>query len=131
MADDDWEEIFHHMRRRVREVGLADLDDRLTVDFEGTGDARRDFLSYLSRLTGAVSERSYSGYAKALTTLREALSAEGDQGVEGIEVFVSETDSQVFGTSRVDLGRVEDLTPLIHELGSLRQYLRKKGLIDE
>jgi len=115
----------------VREVGFADLDDRLTVDFEATSNVRRSFVHYLASLIGGLQERSHSGYARALATLQDALQVEGSPRVSGIEVFVTEPDSQVFGTTRLDLGTVEDLAPLIRELDSLMEYLRDKGLMNE
>lgn len=130
-SNNDWGEILGHMRRRVREVGFADLDERLTLDFQASNDARADFARYLSSLLAGLNERSLSGYTKALRTLQDVLEVEDGQHVEGIEVLLSDSDSRLFDRRILDLGTVEDLTPLIRELESLKAYLIRKGFLDE
>lgn len=131
LSQEDWSDLLAHIRRRVRDVGLADLDTRLTLDFRTTDSSRADFLRYFSSLLGAASERSYSGYQKALRTIQDCVRTEDGGHVEGIEVRVTDADYGLYGTPTIDLGALTDLGALSVELERLWRELHESGLVDE
>src|SRR5688572_11237505 len=102
LSNEDWIEVLDHLRLRVREAGFADLDERLTLDFQPTNQGRTDFLRYLSSLISGLTERSYTCYSRALETLQSALEIEGGNHVEGIEVIFDEADSRLYGTHQIN-----------------------------
>ena len=62
LSAEDWFQVFAHIRRRVQDCGLADIDNSITGDFRGSDSPQRDFRHYLTTLVGALTERSRAGY---------------------------------------------------------------------
>jgi hypothetical protein len=131
LSTEDWFQVFSHIRRRVRECGLADIDNRITADFRGSESPQRDFHRYLSTLVGALTERSRSGYEKSLTAIQESIRTEDGDPVEGVEVIVSDADSVVYQTDRIALKDGRDFTLVISELRKLERDIGLAGLFDE
>src|SRR5215469_14344968 len=109
LSSDDWAEILKHTRTRVREAGLRDLDEQVTLDFRPTESGSADVLRYLDSLISALGERSRSTYQRALDTFREYVRTEDGTSVQGIEVRVQDRDFNIFSTHRVDLADELDL----------------------
>jgi hypothetical protein len=130
MSDDDWSDLLQHTRRRLRELGMADLERDVTTEFRLSQVPASDYLRYLARVTAAVRERSRLGYRRAMDTLRENLETEGGGQVDGIDVVFAEGDASVYGIERLDLGTASDYEPLINELESLRAYLSINGVTE-
>jgi hypothetical protein len=82
-------QVFSHIRRRVRECGLADMDNSITADFRGSETPQRDFRHYLSTLMGALTERSRSGYEKSLRAIQESIRTKSGGPVEALEVVAN------------------------------------------
>jgi hypothetical protein len=131
MTSEDWREILEHTRMRVRQAGLSDVDEVVTLDLLSTTIPRDDFLQYLTRLIGAVSERSYSGYIRALQKIRESVTTEGGGSIEGIEIRVTESDFNLYRTERIDLSELNDFSPLIDQLKRLRMEIENSGTLNE
>lgn len=129
LTNKDWGDILDHMRLRVREAGLTDLDDRIFIDFLITNDSRRDFSRYLSALINALTQISNYRHTKTLNIFQDVLGTERAQHVDGIEIIFSDVDSQLFGAKQFDLANAENLAPLIRELELLGGYLMSKGLL--
>ena len=130
LTDDDWSDVLEHTRRRLWELGMADVDRDVTTEFRPSQAPSSDFLRYLSRVTAAVRERSISGYQRAMGTLHENLKTESGGQVDGIDVVFTEGDARVFGLTKFDLSKVGDYELLIKELESLRAYLHKNGVTE-
>lgn len=131
LSDSDWSEVLDHTRRRVREAGLEDVDRRVTLDFRPSKNPSADFLRYVSSVIAGTTEKSLSGYTRALGALREGLTVEGAQQVQGITVAFNEGETRLYGVERIDLGEAQDLRPLILELEKLREYLTRNGVQGE
>ena len=131
MTNEDWREILEHTRMRVRQAGLSDVDESVTLDLLSTRAARDDFLQYLSRLIGAVSERSYSGYMRSLQKIRESVTTEGGGPIEGIEIRVTESDYNLYRAERIDLSELNDFSLLIDQLKRLKGEIENSGELSE
>lgn len=131
MTNDEWEEILEHTRKRIRQAGFMVVDESIMLDFQSTTNAKNDFLRYLSQLINALSERSHSGYMKALQRIQESVSTESDGLVEGIEIRVSDNDYKLYRTDRIDLSELNDLTPLIEKLKGLKGEIENGGEFNE
>lgn len=131
ISDDDWAEVLMHMRIRVREAGLADLDERVTLDLRTTQSPSADFRRYLDSIISALGERSYLTYQRTLDIFRGSLETESGGAIEGVEVRVEERDYAIYSTNRIDLSQQEDLHQMIGDLKRLRQDLLTAGVIDE
>ncbi len=97
LSKEDCADILDHTRRRVWDLGLAELDSRVMLDFRATDSPSADFMRYLAVLSYAVAERSQTGNEKALNALPEGVELEGGGQVEGIEVMFTEGDAVAFG----------------------------------
>jgi hypothetical protein len=126
---EEWADILVHTRRRVREAGLVDLDERVTLDFRTTQSAGEDFLRYLDSLISAVSERSHSTYRRAMEIFQHSVSTQSGRAVQGIEVQIADADRVVYGADRVDLADNEDWGETLRELKGLREVI--EGLLNE
>ena len=131
LSKKDWQEILHHTRAKVQEVGLADVDLQVTMDFQATGSPCADFSRYLSSLISALSERSCFGYQKTLDIFRECLTSENGKQIEGIEIRVVDRDHGMYGSSLISLSDQNDLSTLILDLKNLQNELLDAGLFDE
>lgn len=131
LSTEDWFQVFSHIRRRVRECGLADIDNSITADFRGSETPQRDFRHYLSTLVGALTERSRSGYEKSLRAIQESIRTESGGPVEALEVVVTDADRVVYQTDRIALEDVRDFTLAIGELKKLEHDIGLAGLFDE
>lgn len=130
LTDDDWSDVLEHTRRRLWELGMADVDRDVTTEFRTSQAPSSDFLRYLSRVTAAVRERSLSGYRRALDTLRENITTDRGGQIDGIDVVFTQGDARVIGREKLDLSKVGDYELLINELESLRAYLHKNGVTE-
>jgi hypothetical protein len=131
LSTEDWFQVFAHIRRRVQECGLADIDNSITAGFRGSETPQRDFRNYLSTLVGALTERSRSGYEKALRAVQESIRTESGEPVEGLEVIVADSDRVVYQTDRIALKDARDFTLVIDELRRLEHDIGLAGLFDE
>lgn len=129
LSHEDWIDVLTHTRRRVREAGFGDLDERVTLDFRSTQSPPVDFLRYLDSLISAVGERSYSTYQRTMDIFQQSMSTESGRPVEGIEVQIEDTDRAVYGADRVDLSDSEDLSEVLDALKRLRADIG--DLVDE
>jgi hypothetical protein len=130
LSRDDWREMLAHIRTQVREVGLADIDDRIAGDIRASVDSRDDFSRYLAMLLRALNEQSYSGYKRALRAIRESIRTEEGGPIEGIEILVTEADANLYQTRRIDLEELTDLAPVISDLAELYTNLKRAGEFD-
>lgn len=131
MTEDDWIEVFEHTRKRVRQVGLAHIDDVVTMDFPRTASASGDFRRYLSSIKSALSERSRNGVSRAMEIFREAVQTEDEGAVAGINVEFTENDRRIFKHDFLDLESINDYGPLVRELDLLLSDLDQKGVFSE
>lgn len=127
MGPDEWADVLNHLRKRVREVGLADLDDLIASDFRMSPIPSSDVLRYLDILISALNERSQLGYRRALEALRDSVDSESGQPIEGIEVAITEDDVRLFRRERIDLASTQDYTEVVAELTAIRDTLRKEA----
>ena len=131
LPDEDWNDLFEHMRTRVREVGLSEIDQRIARDFRGTERRSKDFLLYLDQFLQAISESSASTYRRSLDRFRQYLETEDGSEIEGIEVAMIESDSLLYSVDSLDLGEQTDNEPIVRELKRLRSDMEEAGLFDE
>ena len=127
LTNADWAEVLDHTRRSVREAGLADVDRRVTLDFQTTENAEWDFLRYLDGVTSGVKEKSLAGYNRALDVLNSAVRTEDDEQIDEIDVVCVDNDARLYATDRIDLRQAQDFSPLIRELQLLEEYIRKNS----
>jgi len=125
LSNQEWAEVLGHTRMRVREIGFAELDEEVFRDFRSYDDAKSSFFQYLGTLIAALHERSFSGYQRALYAIRESIQTEDGGSVEGIEVYISDSDFPMFQSRSLDLAELDDLTSLIEELQMLKDDLTK------
>jgi hypothetical protein len=125
LSNDDWEDVLAHTRERVREVGLADEDIQIMLDFRSEESTMLNFLSYLDSLLNAVGERSSSRYQQTLDVLRQSVSTEKGGEISEIDIQVDERDYGLLGAQRIQLGNQADFSVLIEELKKLREDIRK------
>lgn len=131
MTNDEWGEVLEHTRMRIRQAGFIAIDESIALDFQSTASAKNDFLRYLSQLISALSERSHSGYKKALQKIQTTVRTENDGEVEGIEIRVSDRDLNLYRTERIDLSELNDLTLLIEQLQRLKGEIANSEALDE
>lgn len=131
MTNDEWSEVLEHTRMRIRQAGFMAVDEAVTLDFQSTTSARNDFLRYLSQLIYALSERSRSGYMKALRKIQDSVRTENDGQVEGIEIRVTDRDYKLYRTERIDLSELSDLTALIDQLQKLKGEIANSEAFNE
>jgi hypothetical protein len=131
MTNDEWREVLEHTRTRIRQAGFMAVDESVTLDFQSTASAKNDFLRYLSQLISALSERSHSGYMKALQRIQKSVCTENGGVVEGIEIRVSDRDYNLYRTERIDLSELNDLTLLIEQLQRLKGEIANSEAFNE
>lgn len=127
----DWAEVLAHARMRVREVGLSEIDARVTMDFRTSQSPTHDFRNYLNSVINALGESSYSGYQRAMNIFHECLRTKNGGLIQGIEVRVDERDFGVYSTESVRLDDQRDHTALLAELKQLRRDLEQSGVFNE
>lgn len=127
----DWAEVLTHTRMRVRDVGLTEIDARVTMDFRTSQKPSQDFRNYLTSVINAIGESSYSGYQRTIKIFNECLRTENGTQIEGVEVRVDDRD---FGVYRADIIRLDDQrdwAELVKELKQLQVDLEQSGLFNE
>lgn len=128
----DWNELLTHMRTRVREVGLGIIDDRLMGARPDVAEGKDAFLWYFSALHEVARAHSSAVYEKALQRFRAYVEVPpGVNGIQGIEIRVSERDRMHFDSDSVPLDSLADLSVLAEELEKLKESLRRSGVFDE
>lgn len=126
LKENDWEEVLLHLRRRVREAGLAEFDARISADFQASDSRRGDVMSYLSMLISALKGRSRRTYELVLDDLRQTIDVKSNNaGVDGIELVVSEADRPLFGVERLPLVGIPEYESAIDQLAALRALVER------
>lgn len=119
ISESDWIEVLGHLRMRMQEAGLHDVDDLVMRDLQATQYATPDVHRYLERTIRVMTERSQFGYRRALTALRENVAVESGGEIEGIDLVFSEHDAALYGVQTSDLSVVDNFDPLIEQLKAL------------
>jgi hypothetical protein len=130
LSQEDYREILLHLRRRMREEGGTDIDERLSTDLRPSEDARADLLRYMEVLIGFLKQRSRRGYDTALRLLREYVYVEGGE-VEGIEIRMTPEDQEAYNVEVIDLAEQEDYAELIEGLERLYNSLLEEPLASD
>lgn len=131
LSKEDWQDILEHTRKRVREVGLIEIDMQIFKEVRTTESPTADFHRYLNLLISALSERTRSGYQRTLQIFQDCLKAENGKPIDGVEIRIEESDQTRYGTKLISLADQTDFLTLIGELKSLQMDLQNAGLFDE
>lgn len=126
MDEEDYARLLQHTQRRMRDLGLADLMDRLveTMPAESTQPSEQ----LLQMLEGLETELRLQDGAMARMVVDRigevARTAEGGR-IDGLWVELAPAHRDLYGVDGVDLTRGHDLTPMVEMLRRLRGELNE------
>jgi hypothetical protein len=126
VREDEFAELLRHVRRRVREAGLGDVDDaavgRLREETLRPSDM---VLRYLVALDAALGARSSATVDRTVGRLNQHVAPRGAApAIETITLELSGIGAVQAGIDRVDLRELPDLTDVRLMLGELIFTLR-------
>jgi hypothetical protein len=126
LSDTDCRDILTAIRRRVQEMGLRNIDDRILRDGEREEDAFRDLQSYLRQLAGEISIGGEVRTSETLRRLREFARTEEGGAIEGIIIELSPADAQRYGRDTIDLLASAEFDRLAKELRTLMGEIERE-----
>jgi hypothetical protein len=124
LDDDEYGELLTHIRSRIRELGRADLDERVMESrrLDDQRSAAGDVEAYLQALRN---ELVLGGEERASETMRlfQEVQTESGRPPTGIVVDVQPDDRASLGMDRVDLVGSPELDSLVEELDAILDAL--------
>ena len=125
MKDRDYREIFESTRRLLKELGLANIDERIMSDLKGSDGAYWDLIFYLKHLTEEVALGSDIQLGNILHRVNDYVQTESGKTIEGVRVIVSEDDRERYKNEHIDLLPNPKLRHIVQELRTVIEELKK------
>ncbi len=135
MTEEEFASILNHLRRRMSQLDLGELDARISGDVRALQDdpeqrvpASQLLLRYLSFLENAMELNAFESANAILRRLQTVARTEDGGLIRGIELRLSDTDQTLFGVQQdtIDLVALPELEDLMEELRALRAYLAEQ-----
>jgi hypothetical protein len=122
--DSEFSELLQYLRGRLRNAGLASLDERLLSREAMQAEAPAErLLGYLDMLEGEFQLQSDRTQAELIERLRRVVATDTGHPVQGVEVWFSDADRQIYGVDRLDLWATPEMSAIVEELRGLRSEL--------
>ena len=116
MDEDEFTDIFNHLRRLVREVGLTDMDDTASMESITLLSAKQRLETYLYMIINMLKERSGAQAIHTYERFKRSLEMEGENSFDGVLVELGEAERATYRVDHYLLEEIDDLSPVIIEL---------------
>lgn len=124
MNETEFAEVLRYAQQRMRELGLAGLDDRIVADLRALpGPPSVQLDRYLGALETELRVRSEVTAARITRRLQRIVSTESGEPVNGIWVEFAPHDRELFGIDGIELAGDPDLDSLAFDIAALRAEL--------
>lgn len=122
----DCAQLLRHTFGEMREIGLADLADRviaaMPLDLERPS---RQLLFALDELAAEMRLQDGATARTVVERLKPVVRTERNRRPDGLWLDLAPAHEQVYGVERVDLTQQHDMGPLLERLERLRDDVRE------
>lgn len=127
MEDDELSELIQYVRQRLRELGRADIDERIVeARLAAESNPRGRALTYLSAVRREMLLGTNEVTRQTMTRLLTNVRTSDGRPPEGIVVELSEGDRETYGVPEINLAGSPQVDELISQLDELIAQIQEE-----
>lgn len=124
MRGEEYEELFHYLRRLVMKAGYLEADNIASSESKHISSPKKRLELYLSTLINSFKELSKDSVFNIYERFTNVLKLENGEEFKGIDVFLSDSEANTYNITDYSLDELDDFGSLIMELESTLEEVK-------